>query len=128
MAFKIRKLSNFNSIGKLFKELVNEFFSGQGALTAAAASNQAGGVALSKTVNRFTVVATAGDSATLPAAVVGLVRVVKNADTTDSMDVFPAVGESINALSNDAAYALAATKCVMFVCGTAGKWDTLLTA
>jgi hypothetical protein len=60
--------------------------------------------------------------------VVGLVRIVKNADTTDSMNVFPATGETINALSANAAYAVAATKCVMFVCGTAGKWDTILTA
>jgi hypothetical protein len=127
MAFKIRSLTNFNSITKLFKELANEFHSGQGALTATAGGAQAG-TALSKTINRFTVVATAADSAQLPAAVVGLVRIVKNADTTDSMNVFPATGETINALSANAAYAVAATKCVMFVCGTAGKWDTILTA
>lgn len=127
MAFKIRKLSNFNSIGKLFREIANEFFSGQGALTATAGGAQAG-LALSKTINRFTVVATAADSAQLPAAVPGLVRIVKNADTTDSMNVFPQTGETINALSANAAFAVAATKTCMFVCGTSGKWDTLLTA
>lgn len=124
--FKARKLTNFNSVGRLFRQLTDTFFSAQGGLTATAGGAQAG-LALSKTQNRFTTVTTTGDSAQLPSAVAGLFVIVKNAHA-NSMNVFPQTGETINALSANAAYAVATTKAVMFFCATAGKWDTILTA
>lgn len=96
-------------------------------VTAAVASTQAGGYLITKAVTRVTTSATAGDSLLLPSAVAGEKRVVFN-KAANSIDIFPAVGDKINALSADAAYALAATKGVIFYCAVAGTWDTILTA
>lgn len=98
------------------------------AMTAFAGGGQASGTPLLNVVNRFTTVATAGDSAKLPAALPGLKIVVINSDSTDSMNVFPATGETINALSANSAFAVAAGKTAMFVCPVAGKWFVILTA
>ncbi len=103
-------------------------FSAVNALTADTGSAQAGAEPLTHAINRVTTVGTAGDSVVLPAAVAGMVRLVKNADSAESMDVFPASGDAINALSADAAYAVAATKAVLFFCAVDGTWDTILTA
>lgn len=99
----------------------------QSAMTALAGGAQAG-TALAARWSRFTTVASAGDSAQLPAAVVGVSRVVKNAHATNSMNVFPQTGQSINALSANAAFAVAAGKSCEFRCTVAGIWDTLLSA
>lgn len=97
-------------------------------VTAATASNQAGGYPITKAITRVTTAASAGDSLLLPAAKAGDTRIVFNKAAANSIDIFPNVGDNINALSDDAAYALAATKGVMFVCAVNGTWDTLLTA
>jgi hypothetical protein len=55
-------------------------------------------------------------------------RVVSNQGTTNSMNVFPATGEAINALGANAAYALATLKTVTFFCMSVGLWHTVLTA
>jgi len=97
-------------------------------ITAYAGGGQANAVQLSKTFNRVTVVATAADSVKLPKAVAGASIVVFNKDSADSLNVFPSTGDAINALSANAAYALASTKGAMFVCCVNGTWDTILTA
>lgn len=98
------------------------------ALTAGTTQTIAGGTAITKTMSRFTTVANSGDAATLPAATVGERRYVFNKGA-NSLNVFPnASTEVINALSAGAAYALAATKGVLFCCMVAGTWDTILTA
>ena len=53
---------------------------------------------------------------------------VINAHASNAIGVFPASGDTINALSQDAVYALAATKTAMFFCAVAGTWNTILTA
>lgn len=103
-------------------------FSAADALTASTDSNQAGGTAITKQFSRFTTVGTAGDSATLPAAKAGDWRIIKNAHATNSMDVFPATGETVNAGSANAAFAVAATKAALFFAAKDGHWDTILTA
>lgn len=102
--------------------------SAQDGLTAFAGGGQASGTSLADyAMNKFSTVATTADSATLPKAKQGRLRFVKNAGA-NSMNVFPASGEVINALAADAAFAVAATKQVIFVCYTDGIWDTILTA
>lgn len=103
------------------------FRSAQNGLVALAGGAQAG-TALSKDVNRFTTVATAADSAQLPAAEVGMAIVVINAAAANSMNVFPQTGESINALANNTAFAVASNKTAIFFCALAGKWNVVLTA
>lgn len=101
------------------------------ALTALAGGAQAG-TALNIGYNRFTVVATAGDSAQLPALGGGVVVVVTNADASDSMNVFPQTGGIINAGAANAAFAVAAGKTAIFfqAIDTSGAtiWYAVLTA
>lgn len=98
------------------------------ALTAHAGGGQANGLALTSQFNRVTTVASAADSVVLPAATVGLFVVVANAAALNSMDVYPATGDAINALAANAAFAVAADKTALFVCMAAGQWMSILTA
>ena len=97
-------------------------------LTALAGGGQTGATKLSATFNRITTVATAADSVILPSAAPGLTITVKNAAAANSTNVYPAVGDAINALAANAAYALAAGKAVQFTSYVAGIWDTILSA
>lgn len=98
------------------------------AITAFAGGGQGSATQLAKGINRVTVVATAGDSVKLPAAVAGMHVVVINADAADAMDCFPASGEIINALAANAAISVAANKTIAFFCAVAGQWNSILTA
>lgn len=77
--------------------------------------------------NRFTTVASAGDSALLPQASAGLEYKVFN-QTGTSMNVFPFLGDAINGGSANAAFAVAANKGAMFVCMVNGFWNAILSA
>ena len=103
-------------------------FSVAEALTAFAGGGQASGTLLSAMVNRFTTVASGGDSATLPPALPGMEITVINATAATSMNVFPATGEQINAAGANNAFAVAGTKTCTFYCTLAGQWHTQLTA
>jgi hypothetical protein len=104
-----------------------DLFSAADALTAHAGGGQASALPITTQMARFTVVGTAADSAVLPSAVPGMSYTVSNAAAA-SMNVFPATGEIINALSANAAFAVAAGKTCEFVCMKAGQWHTLLSA
>lgn len=114
-------------------------------ITAFAGGGQTSATQLESGYNRVTVVATAADSVKLPYCVsgqrntgpsgstsrpssntLGLMIVVTNADAADSMNVYPQTGDAINALSANAAYAMAANKTAAFICGSAGLWYSLL--
>lgn len=97
------------------------------AITAFAGGGQASATALTKYANRVTTCATNADSVKLPAAVAGRSVFVKNA-TANTLAIFPASGEVINALSADASISLATVKGMLFICSVAGTWDTILTA
>ncbi len=84
-------------------------------LTATASGTQATSQLITASVSRFTTVTTTADGATLPAAPALLERFTIINAGANSMNVFPAVGDAINALSANAAYALAAGKTVQFV-------------
>lgn len=100
------------------------------ALTALAGGAQVG-TPLNLGFNRFTTVVTAGDSAQLPTISGAVLIYVVNATAT-SMNVFPPTGGIINALSANAAFALAAGKSAVFMQGvdTGGAtiWYVNLTA
>jgi hypothetical protein len=98
------------------------------ALTALAGGAQAGTSLGGYSVNRFTTVATGGDSAQLPFAKAGRMRVVINAAAANSMNVFPQTGEVIDAGAANAARAVAANKTCLFFCAVDGTWNSLLTA
>lgn len=96
-------------------------------LTAHAGGGQASATPLTATLNRFTTVATIADSGLLPVSAVGMQVTVANA-ATNSMNVFPATGESINALAANAAFAVAGGKTAAFYCMKAGQWHSILSA
>lgn len=98
------------------------------AITAFATGGQTNAIALTASYNRVTTVAAAADSVKLPAAVAGSRVVVFNKAAANSLNVFPATGDKINALAVNAAYAMAVTKGALFLCVVDGTWDTLLTA
>lgn len=102
--------------------------SGVDNMTAHAGGGQGAATACPGILNRFTTVATAADSAVLPASVAGADITIINAAAANSMNVFPAVGDAINALGANAAFALAAGKTVTFYCVTPGQWHSILSA
>ena len=77
---------------------------------------------------RVTTVVTAADSITLPKALAGMSMSVTNAAAANSMTVFPALGEFINALAVNTGLAQAANKATLFVCSVNGTWNSNLTA
>ncbi len=93
-------------------------------LTAHAGGGQNLAPIINTMMSRFTTVATAGDSTTLPVGVPGMNIVVINASAT-SMNVFPDTGSTINALTANTAFALAAGKTATFVTTLAGAWHTI---
>lgn len=98
--------------------------SNQDGLTAKAGGGQGGGPAINRMINRVATVTTAADSVTLPASVAGLEITIINGAAVNSMNVFPATGETINLLAANTAIAVAAGTLLVFFCTTAGAWWT----
>lgn len=99
----------------------------ENAITAFATGGQASATQLTKTISRITVCATIADSVKLPAAKAGDVRFLVNSGAA-SANVFPATGETINALSANTALALAAGSKAAYFCPVDGAWFSLITA
>ena len=119
----------YSQLGSLQESVLGlPLYSATDAITAKPSGTQATSVLLSSVFNRVTVVATGGDSVLLPLAAPGLSIIVTNATAATSMGIFPAVGDTINALGANAVYALAGTKTVEFISHVAGQWHTLLSA
>lgn len=97
-------------------------------ITAHAGGGQTLAVLLTAAMNRVTTVASGNDSVLLPKSQVGLDVVVINAAASNSMNVYPQTGESINALAANTAFAVAANKVCTFYCCTSGIWHSLTTA
>jgi hypothetical protein len=99
-------------------------------MTASTTQTQAGALQLDPgtDIHRVTTVGSAADAVKLPKAVNGRLVIVTNAAAANSMGVFPAPTDKVNALAADAVYALAANKTALFVCAVDGTWNTILTA
>lgn len=97
-------------------------------LTAHSGGGQGSATPLTGGMNQVTTVAGANDSVLLPVSAAGMVVAVVNATATNSMNVFPAASETINALTGGTAFGVAAGKTVIFICALAGKWYSVLTA
>ena len=115
-------------IGAKGLSMTTGFLDGSAAdgLTALAGGAQAG-TPIAASMARFTTIVTTGDSAQLPAGVSGRDITVTNA-TANSLNVFGQTGDVINALSANAAFAVAAGKTCSFFCFTPGQWHTQLGA
>jgi hypothetical protein len=97
-------------------------------LTALAGGAQAGTSLAGYAINRFTTVASSGDSAQLPSAKAGRMRVVINAAAANAMNVFAQAGEVINAIAANSPFSVAANKTAIFFCAVDGTWNSVLTA
>jgi hypothetical protein len=93
------------------------------ALTALAGGGQAGATVLILGINRFTIVATSGDSCILPVSTTGM-RVTVINSSANTLNVFAAASETINAIAALSPFALTTLKVGDFICPVAGKWFT----
>jgi hypothetical protein len=105
---------------------MKERFRTMNGIVAGTTQTQAGAIQLDAGTagHRVGTVATTADAVKLPPARNGRMLAVKNAGA-NSMGIFPSPGDTINALSQDAVYACAAAKCVVFICFVDGTWDTV---
>jgi hypothetical protein len=119
----IANLTNFTNI----QCSQHQYESATDGITALAGGGQVGATPLTTDMNRITTVATIGDSVLLPAAIAGLNISVFNAGA-NSLNVFPSTGDAINALSANAAFAVASGKSAVFGCAKTGQWHSILSA
>lgn len=102
-------------------------FSFADALTAHAGGGQGSATAITTTIARFNTVATAADSAVLPAAAAGLnITVINNGANT--MAVFPATGDAINSLAANTSFSVAPGGVAEFFSTVAGFWHSVYTS
>lgn len=98
--------------------------SSQDKITATAGGGQGPAFQITTALARVLTVASIGDSVKLPASVAGLTIAILNSGA-NSLNIFPAQGDAINALAVNAAFALASGGVTTyFVCYTAGQWFT----
>jgi hypothetical protein len=95
-------------------------------LIAHAGGGQSGGFPITTKISDFGTVATTGDSALLPGNAGGVSDLIVMNHGSNSMNIFPALGEQIDSLGTNAAYALAAGKTVSLNCAVAGAWTSSL--
>lgn len=115
------------SYGVGFMQWLNIADTVQDGIVAFAGGGQASATQLSFLNSRIATVATIADSAKLLLSAPSLAMTVTNA-AANSANIFPAVGDQINTLGANAAFALAGGKTVLFISYTAGQWHTLLSA
>lgn len=101
-------------------------FSTADSITAHAGGGQAGAVNLTAFINRVTTVATAADSVALPPSQPGMMVTVINDAALNSMQVFGNYAEAatIDGVATGTGNALAAAHRGVYVCVTAGKWES----
>ena len=97
-------------------------------LTAFAGGGQTGALLLQAVQNVVATVATTGDSVALPQSAAQMFMMIAN-QGANSMNVFPYPGDSINALSVNAPFALAAGKTAIFSSAGWGQpWFSVVSA
>lgn len=79
------------------------------------------GVLVTARLNRFTTVASAGDSASLPPSWTGLAVTVRN-DAAHDMIVYPSSGEILNGQTPNTPMTITAGHEVTFHCFSRGSW------
>lgn len=99
-------------------------------VTAHAGGGQALGVPVTTPLFRVTTVGTAADSITLPPAIRGNEITIINDAAANAMNVFPAVGETINGAAANTALSILAQNgtgtagTILFYCFSNGAWRT----
>lgn len=82
---------------------------------------------IANTVTRFTTVDLSHNSTTLPASVAGMQATIINAGA-NPLNIYPALGDQIDALGINAPLVLAAGKSAQLTCAIAGEWNAIVGA
>ena len=90
----------------------------------AAGTTQATATALVSNINNVTVVATGATGVRLPTAVAGMRILIRNSDSADTLNIYPATGGTINALGANTAFTLTAGSTTELMATTATQWYT----
>ena len=93
-------------------------------ITAGSVQTQAGAFELNYRNYRVATVTVAADSVTLPQGIPGMRMTIQSAAGVNAMNVFPALGDKINALATNAAFSLLALRSAEFICTKLGQWIT----
>jgi len=99
-------------------------FTATDGITAFSTGGQTSAVPLPSTINTVDTVAAAGDSVKLPLAAPGAIVFVTNLGA-NSCNIFPFLGDKINALAINAAIELTPGASLFFTSTVALKWDTM---
>ncbi len=99
----------------------------QTGVTAGATQTQAGATAVTGPIINVSTVATAGHGIRLPAALAGRVLYVAN-PTANSVQIYGAGTDTINAVATATGVAQAAGKHAVFFCAVDGTWNRVLSA
>lgn len=99
----------------------------QTGITAGTTQTQAGATAVTGPIVNVSTVTTAGDGVRLPAATAGRVVYVAN-PTANSVQVYGASTDTINAVATATGVAQAAGKHAVYFCAVAGNWNRVLSA
>jgi len=94
------------------------------AAVSAAGTTQGTATGLVSNINNVTVVTAAAAGVRLPTAVAGMRILVRNSDSADTLSIYPATGGTINALSANAAFTLAAGSTIELMATTTTQWYT----
>jgi hypothetical protein len=103
---------------------------GQDNITAHAGGGQSAAVQITALQARITIVANANDSVILPPSFRGMSIILLNDAASNACNVYPAVGEQINAAGVNVPFSLPAQNgtgtsgTTIFYCFTAGSWRT----
>jgi hypothetical protein len=94
---------------------------------AALSTDQAGAASITATAPGLitTTTATSDAGIKLPAATPGKLFVIKNVTAASDVEVYPATGETINAIASNSPITLAGVKGAVFYCVTATAWHTI---
>jgi len=94
------------------------------AAVSAAGTTQGTATGLVSNINNVTVVTAAAAGVRLPTAVAGMRILDRNSDSAGTLSIYPATGGTINALSANAAFTLAAGSTTELMATTATQWYT----
>lgn len=104
---------------------ITPIYPNQLGIVAKAGGGQNSTATLIRGINEVNTVVSPGDSVTLPDDVLGQTVIIHNV-SSNSMNVFPFLGDSINSLSTNASIALAAGSRMLLFGADVKKWITLV--
>jgi hypothetical protein len=88
----------------------------------AAGTDQAGATGLAAGINNVTTVAAGDDGVRLPVVIPGMRILVRNSDSADTLNIYPASGAQINDLGTDTAYELLPNGAIEFFAISTTQW------